>query len=100
MKLGLGPMVIAPVSAAYFCPSFLTNIAPPSSRVVGTENKVTGKNGIPLLQLSHRQKVIIKYSTLASLPIRENIIPVEFRMISYDDISPYSKSHLRYNSAR
>ena len=58
------------------------------SSVASTENKVTGKNGIRSYSYRTAKKVIIKYSTLASLPIRENIIPVEFRMISYDDISP------------
>ena len=87
-ETGVGPYGYCPCFCRIFQSILSDKHCAPSSSVVGTENKVTGKNGIRSYSYRTGKKVIIKYSTPAGLRIRENIIPVEFRMISYDDISP------------
>ena len=78
-----------------YCPCFcciLQSILPnrhraPKSISVGTESKVTGKNGIRSYSYCTCKNAIIKYTTQRPLHVG-NIIPVEYRMISYDNMSP------------
>ncbi len=80
-------MVIAPVFCCILQSILPTRHRAPKSISVGTESKVTGKNGIRSYSYCTCKNAIIKYTTQRTLHVG-NIIPVEYRMISYDNMSP------------